>query len=486
MALALLPSQKHLFPTDVVKDDIKDELYAGLTAILEESGLSGHLLERALDYAVNFAQQGSIDPPSTDPLTGFVSRDFFTDRVGHALSAARIKNHRIALLVINIDNFKRINDQYGIECGDYVIGMIAERLAACTRRRDNLARISGDEFALLLGDVERQDDISTVASKIIQTLSAPFPREGHHIVLGCSVGVATFPEAGESVEVLMRAADAAMIEAKTLRGSHFRIYQDAQVDSLNSESLERDLRRALRRDEFELHYQPRVELENGNVVGVEALIRWRHPALGLLSPDKFMSTVEEENLILPLGYWVLQRACDDLKRLTDQGIHIDCAVNISFKQIQDSEFVSTVSKIIVDSGVDPRCLEFELTETAVMSDADCTQAGMTALNDLGISFSLDDFGTGYSSFAHLQRLPIAALKIDKSFVDNILSCDDDAVIVKAIISLAKSLQLHVIAEGAETLEQVQFLWQCGCDQVQGYYFSKPLDYTTLLPRLSQS
>jgi EAL domain-containing protein (putative c-di-GMP-specific phosphodiesterase class I) len=325
--------------------------------------------------------------------------------------------------------------------------------------------------------VRHLPDVAAVAEKIVTAMAQPYQVGDTPLVLGASIGIAVFPEAGFHVDALLRNAELARQQAKQMRGCHYHFYTEKMnLEARNQMHFETEMRRALRRNEFELYYQPRVELESGQIVGVECLIRWRHPQRGLLAPGDFIPLAEETGLIVPIGYWTIQQACRDMRDLQRRcGRHIDLAINLSLKQLQDEKFAEIAARLLLESGLNLHRIEFELTETAILMNAEQTYQSMTALSQLGVTFSLDDFGTGYSSFAHMQRLPISALKIDRSFVSSLPANTDDAIIVKAIINLAHSLQMRVIAEGVETIEQVQFLWQNHCDQVQGYYFAPAVE-----------
>jgi predicted signal transduction protein with EAL and GGDEF domain len=364
---------------------------------------------------------------------------------------------------------------------------MGQRLTQCVRKTDTLARIGSDEFAIVLEDVRQLSDVVAVAEKITDMLSQPYQLGDTPLVLGASIGIAVCPDAGHTSEALLRNAELARQQAKLLRGCHYHFYtEQMNLDARNQIHLEAELRRALRRNEFELFYQPRVELESGQVIGVESLIRWRHPERGLLAPSDFIPLAEETGLIVPIGYWTIQQACRDMRNMQKHCDRpLELAINLSLKQLQDEKFSATASRLLVESGIDLHRIEFELTETAILMNAEQTYQSMLTLSQLGVSFSLDDFGTGYSSFAHIQRLPISALKIDRSFIRNLPGDADDAIIVKAIINLAHSLQLHVIAEGAETLEQVHFLWENHCDQVQGYYFAPAVTTEQLVTMLEE-
>ena len=448
---------------------------AGAADYLVKGKTDAQLLERCLRYSIERrqAERQLEQQAQYDPLTHLPNRLLFRDRLEHALDRASRQSGKVALLHLDLDGFRRVNESFGTHAGDRLVQAMATRLGGCVRKTDSLARIGGDEFTIVLEDVRGVSDVVAVAKKVIEALSESFLVGDAPLVLATSIGIAVFPESGANADALMRNAELARQKAKKLRGSHYHFYtEQMNQEALNHIHLEADLRRALRRDEFELFYQPRVDLESGSIAGVEGLIRWRHPQRGLLTPNEFIPLAEDVGLIVPLGYWVIQQACRDMRELQQRGLPpLDVAINLSFRQLQDEKFVSTATRLLRDSGIDPHRVEFELTETAIMVNAEQTYAGMMALSQLGVSFSLDDFGTGYSSFAHIQRLPIAALKIDRGFVRNLPANEDDAIIVKAMISLAHSLELRVIAEGAETIEQVQFLWQNHCDQVQGYYFS---------------
>ena len=470
-------------------DDGPQLLVEGAADHLPLAELDPPLLQRALRYVVERrqAQRDLHRLARQDALTGLPNRLQLRAQLELALEEASRIGGRVALLHINLDGFKRVNEALGHDAGDRLVQACAERLTSAVRKTDAVARIGGDEFAVVLGDVRESADAEAVARKLLEQLAPAYAVGDRRRVVAASIGVAFFPDDSTTAEALLRCAELAMRKAKTVRGGHFHFYtEQTRVEAHQDLHLEAELRRALRRNEFELHYQPRVSMAGGVVSGVEALVRWRHPTRGMLAPEEFIPLAEEAGLIVPLGFWVMQQACRDLRQLNSRGCEpIDMAVNLSFRQLQDERFVEQASRIINDSGIDPQCLEFELTETAILLNAEQTFDAMSALSKLGVSFSLDDFGTGYSSFAHIQRLPISALKIDRGFVSDLPRDGDDAIIVRAIINLAHSLQLRVIAEGAETLDQVQFLWQHRCDQLQGYYFSKPLPFNGLLHLLDQ-
>ena len=468
----------------------REAIRSGASDYLLKGRIDSQVLERTLRYAMErkIAEAKLARLAHYDPLTNVPNRILFRDRLSRVLERARRGQQTVALFFIDLDGFKQVNDTLGHEAGDELIRTVAERLSHCMRKSDSVARIGGDEFTVILEDVDTTSDIVNVARKAIDVISRPVMLGGQQVFVGASIGIAVFPEAGEDVDSLLKHADMAMYQAKGLRGSAYRFYTEKMnVEAMNQMYLEADLRRALRRGEFELYYQPRIALDGEQVAGVEALLRWNHPVRGIVSPADFIPLAEEVGLIVPLGYWVIHQACADMRAMDARNVDpIHIAVNLSFKQFADEKFAQTVGNIIDAAGIDARRLEFELTETAIMSSVEDIERCMQLIRELGPTFSLDDFGTGYSSFAHIQRLPIGALKIDRSFVKNVITTHDDATIVKAMISLAHNLGLKVIAEGAETGEQVDFLRDHACDQVQGYFFSRPLPFMDLLDKIQRT
>lgn len=462
-------------------------LMAGATDYLARGGFDAELLQRVIRYGMSMrtAARGHGEENSRwanyDPLTGLPNRILFLDRFSQALSRAERNQIPLALLYLDVDDFKKVNDSFGYESGDRLIEMLAERILSCIRSSDSAARISGDEFAILLDQSENTGEIATVAQRLTDAITQPFALAGHQVSISCSIGIAVYPQAGRELDALLKAADLARQKAKAMRGSTYRFYNEKMnADAMTQLYREADLRRGLRRNEFRLYYQPRVSLKTGHIVGMEGLIRWQHPVRGLVNPAEFIPLAEDSGLIVPLGYWIVHQACEDIRRMEAQGLPpLDVALNLSFKQFQDDKFVETVTHIISESGVDPKRIEFELTETTIMTNADETDQCMRALNAIGSSFSLDDFGTGYSSFVHIHRLPIDALKVDRSFVEQVMYNEDAATIVTAIINLAHSLDMMVVAEGAESEAQMRFLQERRCDQVQGFFFSPPVPFDAL-------
>jgi diguanylate cyclase (GGDEF)-like protein len=417
-----------------------------------------------------------------DPLTGVANRQGF-----QTLLAARLAEFEgcgLALGHLDLDNFRHANDALGHQAGDRLILQVVARLKSQLEAGDQLARLGSDEFALLIDTRRDPQRAERVAERITETMAEPYWIDGESLLIGCSLGIA-HARAQAGADPLMWHAHIAMQQAKSTQGCTFHIFNERINRHARSlADLEGELRRALRRDELELHYQPRLDLVSGQIVGLEALVRWRHTERGLLPPSEFVPLAEQSGLIVPLGYWVISRALRDMQLLRESGLRsLHMAVNLSFRQFQDSQLLPTLSRLISERGVDAQWLEFELTETAVMRRNDLVKQTMDALGRLGVRFSLDDFGTGFSSFVHLNSLPIALLKVDKSFVGGMEQREENRKLVHAMINLAHNLNLEVVAEGVETPEQLALLKGFGCDQVQGYLISKPLPLAELLEYL---
>lgn len=453
-------------------------LEAGANDFIATRDLQAYMWQRTIHYVVDRyeAEQKLLQLNYFDSLTGIPNRQLFLQNLAKAVERAEQRQTVLALLVINLDGFKQFNESYGLAVGDELVTTMAERLSECLRKSDSIARVGGDEFTLIVDDSTGVEDVALVSEKVAEVLSKPIMLDGYPKTISCSIGVAVYPDDGDSLDGLIKSANLALLNAKATLGSKVCLYSETENNTRQTQSLqEAEMRRALRNDEFELHYQPRVNLETGKTVGMESLIRWRHPERGLVMPEAFIACAEQCGLIIPMGYWIIEQACIDLKGFDAHGcdpFHI--SVNLSFEQLQDPLFVVTATQLIQQSGIDPTRLEFELTETAIIADFEQTVESMKALGKLGVSFSLDDFGTGFSSFSHIQQLPISALKVDRSFISSVTNGEEDAIIVKSMIDLAHSLHLQIIAEGVETVDQAHFLWQNDCDQVQGYYFSPAL------------
>ncbi|WP_339898014.1 EAL domain-containing protein [uncultured Gilvimarinus sp.] len=462
----------------------REAIPCGAADYLALDNVSDVLLERSLRYAIERkrTEQNLARLAHHDPLTDIPNRVLFRDRLENAIRVAARDRTRFALMFIDLDDFKVVNDRYGHDIGDSLIRQCAERLQQLLRRSDSMARMGGDEFTLLLLNVESSSNIAHLAVKIIEQISTPYEINGYQLAVGCSVGVASYPEAGRSADALLKSADLAMYQAKQLEGSNFRFFtEEMNRDVRYRMSLEEDLRRAVENRELYLEYQPRFAVSSGKVVALEALLRWNHPQKGILSAPNFISIAEDTGLIFAIGYWAVRQACDHLQQLKrDCGIELKMAVRLSARQFRDDAMVQTMANIFAETGVNPKCIEFELTETALMENIEMVSLCMRPLSYFGVTFTLDDFGTGSSSFLHLQRLPIAALKIDSQFMADLLRRRSERRLVAAMINLAHNLGKVVIVEGVESARQLQWLVDEGCDQLQGHYLGAPAAYDKLV------
>jgi len=410
-----------------------------------------------------------------DPLTSLPNRLLFNDRLEHAIQRARREDLQLAVLFVDLDHFKVVNDTLGHHAGDELLIMVAQRVSERVRANDTLARLGGDEFILLLDNAESPNNVAMIGEKLLKTLQTPFDILGHQIHVGASIGISLYPADGESAEVLVKNADAAMYQAKAHGRNNFHFYTESMTaNAMERLKLEGQLRGAVERGELELHYQPQYDVLAQRLIGTEALVRWKHPTLGLVAPIRFIPLAEETGYIVPLGEWVLNEACRQLTEWDALGFRLPhVAVNLSSKQFEAGQLVATVRAAIERAGIAPHRLELELTESLIMECNDSFSV-LEELRALGVSISIDDFGTGYSSLSYLKHLPIDKLKIDRSFVIDIGRDQNDEIIVRSIITLARSLGLKVLAEGVETEEQSAFLLAEGCVEVQGYLYGKPL------------
>ena len=410
-----------------------------------------------------------------DALTGLPNRFTLAVHLEHALARAERSGEQIGLMFIDLDNFKTINDTLGHHIGDLVLCEVARRITAAVRKSDIVARIGGDEFVVVLESGKMPGDAGTVAQKIIDRLSDPIPVDGNDLHTTPSIGIGIYPEDGHTIDVLMKNADVAMYHAKSAGRNNFQFYAEhMNTAAAIRMQMESRLRAAMQNDEFSLHFQPQVALPDGRIAGCEALIRWQNAELGSVSPNSFIPLAEEIGLIVPLGEWVLRTACRTAKAWLDAGIEFGVmAVNISPQQFRQRNFPQRVELILAETGLPPQYLELEITESTIMETAEVAVAMLMRLKNLGLSLSVDDFGTGYSSLAYLKRFPIERLKIDRSFISDLENDPSDAAIATAVIALAHSLALKVVAEGVETQWQSDFLQGLGCDSVQGYFYSRP-------------
>ena len=413
---------------------------------------------------------------SHDSLTGLPNRTLLCDRLEHAISKAIREDYLVAVLFMDLDRFKKINDSFGHTAGDILLQKVAERLRASTRQEDTVARLGGDEFVVVLEKLQYEDQAKVVAQKIVENLAIPICIEDQEISVRISIGITVFPKDGKSVEILLKNADTAMYRTKELAQNNIQFYTgEMSVRALEKLKMEQQLQQAVARDELELYYQPRVNMNSDEILGLEALVRWRTSSNTLISPAEFIHIAEETGSILRIGEWVLHTACEQAQSWHENGhTNLHIAVNLSVSQIRSSNFVELVAKVLKDTKLDPELLELEITESLFLKDADQAITTLRDLNALGVKLAIDDFGTGYSSLAYINRFPIDILKIDQSFIPEITGGPTGEAIVPAIIAMGHGLNLEVIAEGVENEVQRKYLSALGCDGFQGYYFSKPL------------
>ena len=422
-----------------------------------------------------------------DPLTGLPNRRLAMERLELAIALADRGNSRTALMFLDLDNFKTINDSFGHAIGDLLLQAVASRLKACIRDSDTICRQGGDEFLIVLGNVEDADAITTVTEKILETLAVTFDVEGNELSTSTSIGIAVFPDDGRDIETLLKRADTAMYHAKeTGRNAYSFFTEQMNLDAVEHQRIRVGLLHAMERGEFRLHYQPQVDLTSGAVVGAEALIRWNHPERGILTPEHFIAIAEESGLIVPIGAWVLREACRQAAAWRKSGLpQLVVAVNVSAIQFKRGDLEACVRQALEESGLPPDCLELELTESILIHDTDQVLATVQRLKSLGVMLSIDDFGTGYSSLSYLTRFKVDKLKIDRSFIRDVQNQPGNASMVRAIIQMALSLNLKTIAEGVEDAELVAFLRRQHCEEAQGYYFSRPMPAIEFAHYLSQ-
>lgn len=488
-------AQKNRFPIPIVLmgDTISIEkeqalIAEGASDYLSTAAIDIFHLRRSIRYARDLkAREVRIDKlVNFDHMTGTPTRQMFYEMLGKRMYQAKAKGHKLGLLLLNIDGFKKVSNSFGHHVGDLTAKEVVARLNQAMGRGHVLARIADDQFAMLICGAHVEDEISGVVERLSQLQRIPYQQQSRQVVLGCSIGCAIYPDSANSMDDLLCQAGTAMHKAKKERGCSFQQFDDGLDKALAQQiSLEPELMMGLRQHQFVLHYQPRIDLTTNKITGAEALIRWNHPTRGLLQPNDFIPLAEKTGLIVPMGYWVVYKACKDLEMVRQMGLRLKrVGINLSFRQFQDDTLLPTIQRIIRHTGVDPNQLEFELTETAMALNEQHVGYCIKELSKLGMAFSLDDFGTGYSSFAHLQKLPIDTVKIDRSFISGVVDNADDAEIVRAIINLAHNLRKDVIAEGAETQSHINFLNENNCDQVQGYFYSPPVSFEEFCQLLS--
>nr|HEV7954006.1 EAL domain-containing protein [Candidatus Acidoferrales bacterium] len=441
---------------------------------------SGHITGAVIVFHdVSAARQMSLQLSHLaqhDSLTDLPNRMLLNDRLQQAITMAKRHGYRIAVLFMDLDRFKHINDSLGHVIGDQLLQAVAARLERCVRESDTVGRQGGDEFVVVLSELEAAENAGISAAKLLAALTLPYHIGQHDISVPVSIGVSIYPDDGDNAETLISNADIAMYHAKENGRNNYQFFkQEMNTRASERQFIEGGLRVALEHEEFSLHYQPKIDLGTGAVTGVEALLRWKHPERGFIPPAQFIPIAEDTGLIVPIGQWVLREACRQSRAWLDSGFApVPMAVNISAVEFRSKDFVESVRAILHESKLDPQCLELELTESVLMKHAESTVTMLKALKEIGVRLTVDDFGTGYSSLSYLRQFPVDSLKVDQSFVHEISSDKDDAAIVSAVISMGNSLKKRVIAEGVETREQLDFLTAEGCEEAQGYYFNRPM------------
>jgi len=482
------------------KDGGLFEVFHTITPLKDGDGNITHFISMAKDVTQQKILEEKIHRLAYyDDLTGLPNRVFHKELMARTIEIAKRNKQLFALLYMDLDNFKRINDTLGLNVGDFLLKSVAKKLSAFLRRCDYIARCQevniedvlsrpgGDEFLVLLHNLGEAQDAARVARRILEELSAPWDLDGREVLMTASIGISLYPDDGETVDHLLKNADAAMYHAKAEGKNNYQFYSESlNASVLELLTLESEIRKGLDRGEFTLYYQPKLDASTRMITGMEALIRWNHPEKGLLLPGRFISAAETSGLIVPMAEFSLRAACVQLKRWQEEGFKpITVAVNVSGRQFDQKNLIEVVDGALRDAGLSPRCLELEITESTIMRNPDEAVRTLLALKERGIEIAIDDFGTGYSSLNYLKRLPLDFLKIDQSFVRNVASSRSDQAIVRATIAMAHSLNLKVIAEGVETAEQMAFLCEQGCDEVQGFLFSRavpPHEFSELMAK----
>jgi diguanylate cyclase (GGDEF)-like protein/PAS domain S-box-containing protein len=448
-----------------------------VSPVRDETGLITHYISIFKDISERRRQEEEmLRNAHHDTLTGLANRVLLHDRLNQAITVAHRHQRQVGVLFVDLDHFKLINDTLGLGIGDTMLKEVAVRLRGCLRDGDTAARVGADEFVLLLNDMEQEDDIVMVAERVLQSMIRHHAISGQELFVSASIGASLYPRDGDDGQELLKKADIAMVRAKEHGRNCFQVFTEEMQSRINQRlSLETHLRRAIDRQEFLLYYQPQVDLKSGTIVGAEALIRWQHPELGMVSPVEFIPLAEETGLIVVIGEWVIEAACAQMREWRDAGLpETSISINLSARQFLLHNLAQTVERHLSRRGVPAHQLDMELTESMVMQDPEAAILTLRQFKELGLRISLDDFGTGYSSLSHLRRFPIDVLKVDQSFVRDVTVDRDAAAIAASVIALGRSLQLKVIAEGVETREQLDYLREHNCDEIQGFYFSKPL------------
>jgi len=461
-------------------DSVRFQLVLGIFAFATAAVAGGALVVRTRQMEQNIEQRKQAEERIRhlayhDALTELPNRMLLEDRLAKTLDQARRDSGMLALLYLDLDRFKRVNDAVGHHLGDHVLRSVAERLVATVREADTVARVGGDEFAILLPKIARAKDAVEVADRILSGLRRPLVVDDREYHATTSMGISCYPDDAEEADTLLRNANVAMYRAKEQGRDNYQFFTPAMTHFADRLALENDLRRALERDEFVVYYQPQVNVASQQIVGVEALVRWRHPERGLVFPEDFIPVAEESGLIVPLGEWVLRIACAQARAWQEAGLPpIHVGVNLSARQFQQRNLLELVRQVLSDTSLDPHCLQLEITESAAMHDVDFTRKTLGNLKEMGVQVAIDDFGSGHSSLNYLKQLPIDDVKIDQSFVRDLATDSNDAAIVGSIVAMTHELNLKVVAEGVETEEQLTFLRDRQCDVVQGFLFSEPV------------
>ena len=459
------------FPIEIMLSPLESPEGILVTAAIRDISVRKATEAAALSMTLQMAHSAEHDS-----LTGLPNRMLLNDRIDQAIVRAKRHANKVAVLCLDVDGFKHINDSLGRPIGDKLLQSIAKRLLGCVRSSDTVSRQSGDEFVVLLSEVEQDEDTAVLARRMLQQITRPHTIDGQDLHITASIGVSVYPDDGMSAETLAKNAETAMYQAKEKGRQSYQFFKPAMNErAAERQSIEDDLHRALERRELVLHYQPKVGLSSRRITGAEALIRWNHPTRGLVPPGQFIPVAEECGLIPPIGAWVLREACKQARAWVDAGLPaLTMAVNVSAMEFREDAFLDGVFATLNETGLDPQLLELELTESVLVKHAESAASILRAVREKGVQVAIDDFGTGYSSLSYLRKFPVDALKIDQSFVRQISTGGDDTIIVTAIIALARSLKLRVVAEGVETAEELAFLNAQHCDEGQGYYFSRPI------------
>lgn len=461
-----------------------DRFWQQVTAspIHDDLGLLSHIVLNIEDISERVETQAQMEKLAFyDPLTGLENRRLFRDRLEQGLKRVRRSKKSMALLFLDLDQFKRINDTLGHDAGDELLSVAAQRLRSCVREEDIVSRLGGDEFTILLADICNADDASLVARKILDALIEPIQLGEQQVIVSCSIGITIAPEDSMNASVLMRNADLAMYRAKDQGRNNYQYFtDDMNIESQARMALENELRLAVNNEDFVVYFQPQVDLGRNRICGFEALVRWRHEQVDLISPDRFIPVAEETGLIIKVGEIVLRQACRQMRHMHDSGLSgLTVAVNLSARQFRDPNLVQMISHTLQETGLEPRWLELEITESMLMDNIEQAISILTELKALGVTIAIDDFGTGYSSLSYLTRLPVDKLKVDRTFVSNLPESPRHTAIATAIIAMAQRLRLQVVAEGVETQPQAAFLHRHQCSLLQGYLYGRPVDATEL-------